>query len=116
MKEDKVYLQDMLDAISDIEKFIEDMTRDEFYKNKEKQYAVLRALEIIGEATKKLGKGLKTKHREITWRDIAGMRDKLIHDYFGVDIDVGWGTVKQDIPVLKVKVKKIIKELEPNSG
>ena len=116
MKKDKAYLQDMLDAISDIEKFIENITRDEFYKNKEKQYAVLRALEIIGEVTKKLSKELKAKHHEVSWREIAGMRDKLIHDYFDVDIDAVWNTVKQDIPGLKAKVSEIIKELEPNSG
>ena len=112
MKKDKACLQDMLDAICDIEKFTENITQNEFYKNKEKQYAVLRALEIIGEATKKLSKELKVKHREISWREIVGMRDKLIHNYFGVNIDVVWNTVKQDIPTLEVKVRKIIKELD----
>ena len=102
MKKDKAYLRDMLNAISDIEKFIEDIPQDKFYKNKEKQYAVLRALEIVGEATKKLSKELKAKYRETPWREIAGMRDMLIHDYFGVDIDAVWDTVKQDIPALEV--------------
>jgi uncharacterized protein with HEPN domain len=116
MKKDKAYLQDMLDAICDIEKFTENITQDEFYKNKEKQYAVLRALEIVGEATKKLSKELKARHREISWREIAGMRDKLIHEYFGVNTDVIWNTVKQDIPTLKVKVREIVTELVPNSN
>jgi len=116
MKKDKAYLEDMLKTISDIEKFIEDIPQDKFYKNKEKQYAVLRGLEIIGEATKKLSKELKAKHREVPWRDIAGMRDKLIHDYFGIHIDAVWHTVRQDIPALEVKVREIIKELELDSS
>jgi len=116
MKKDKAYLQDMLDAISDIEKFIEHITQEEFSKNKEKQYAVLKALEITGEATKKLSKELKAKHREVTWREIAGIRDKLIHDYFGVNIDTVWNAVNQDIPALKVKVREIINEIESNDS
>lgn len=81
MKKDKAYLQHILDAISDIERFMENVTQEEFYRNKEKQYAVLRALEIIGEATKNLSEELRTKYPEIPWRDIAGMRNKLIYEF-----------------------------------
>ncbi len=110
MKRDKAYLQHILDAISDTERFLEDITQEEFYKNKEKQYAVLRALEIIGEATKNLSKDLRAKYREIPWKDIAGMRDKLIHEYFGVKLELVWGTVKDRLPVLKEQISRILKE------
>jgi len=71
MRKDKAYLQDIRQAILDIERFIKGINQDEFYKNKEKQYAVLRALEIIGEATKNLSRELKLKYSEVPWKDIA---------------------------------------------
>jgi uncharacterized protein with HEPN domain len=101
MKKDKAYLKHILDAISDIEKFIEDVGKEELLENKEKQYAVLRAIEIIGEATKNLSKELKAKHPRIPWKDIAGMRDKLIHEYFGVDLELSGKLSKIDFPNLK---------------
>jgi len=111
MKKDKAYLQHILDAISDIEKFIENVTQYEFSKNKEKQYAVLRALEIVGEATKNLSKELRAKYREIPWRDIAGMRNKLIHEYFGVKLELVWETVKDRLPQLKKQIRKILDQI-----
>ena len=107
MKKDKAYLRDMLDAISDIEVFIGNINEAEFYKNKEKRYAVVRALEIIGEAAKNLSKELRSKHKEIPWKEIAGMRDKLIHWYFGIKWELVWETVKNKIPVLKKQLLKI---------
>jgi uncharacterized protein with HEPN domain len=108
MKKDEVYLQHILDAIADIEKFIEGVTHDEFLKNKEKQYAVLRALEIIGEASKNLSTELKTKNRAIQWKDIAGMRDKLIHAYFGINLNLVWETTKKNLPELKQQIDNIL--------
>ena len=101
MKKDKAYLKDMLDAISDIEAFIGNINGAEFYKNKEKKYAVVRALEIIGDAAKNLSKELRAKHKEIPWKEIGGMRDKLIHWYFGIKWELVWETVKNKIPELK---------------
>jgi uncharacterized protein with HEPN domain len=112
MKKDRAYLHDILDAISDIETFVERVSKDEFYNNKEKQYAVLRALEIIGEATKNLSKEVKAKYRKIPWKDIAGMRDKLIHFYFGVKLDLVWQTVKDELPELKAQINHILKEVD----
>ena len=112
MKKDKAYLQHILDAISDIETFIESVSKEEFFKNKEKQYAVLRALEIIGEARKNLSKELKATHPEIPWKDIAGMRDKLIHEYFGVDYDILWKTIKRRVPELRQVIYKLLKDIE----
>lgn len=110
MRKDKAYLQDILGAIIDIENFLEKVTEEEFYRNKEKQYAVLRALEIIGEATKNLSKEIRAKYRTIPWKDMAGLRDKLIHMYFGVKVDLVWGTVKNKLPELKEQIKEILKE------
>jgi len=110
MKKDKAYLQDILDSISDIESFIANITEIEFYKNKEKKYAVVRALEIIGEAAKNLSKELRVKHKEIPWKEIAGMRDKLIHFYFGIKWELVWETVKHKIPELKKQLLKISAE------
>ena len=72
----------------------------------------MRALEIIGEATKNLSKELKADNREVRWRDVAGMRDKLIHAYFGVMLDLVWETVKKSLPELKTRVSKIMKTLK----
>ena len=101
MKRDKAYLKHILDAISNIEKFIEGVKKENFLGNVEKQYAVLRGLEIIGEATKNLSEELKKKHPNIPWKEIAGMRDKLIHQYFGVNLDLVWETIKTELPELK---------------
>jgi uncharacterized protein with HEPN domain len=110
MNKDKAYLKGILDAISDIEAFITNINETEFYKNKEKKYAVVRALEMIGEAAKNLSKELRSKHKEIPWKEIAGMRDKLIHWYFGIKWELVWETVKNKIPELKNQLLKIAGE------
>ncbi len=112
MKEDNVYLKHILDTISDIEQFMQGLTKEDFFANKEKQYAVLRGLEIIGEATKNLSRELKKECSEVNWKDIAGMRDKLIHAYFGIKLAVVWKTVKEDLPNLKKQVQKLLARSE----
>ncbi|RSN68422.1 DUF86 domain-containing protein [Candidatus Korarchaeum cryptofilum] len=114
MKRDKVYLEHILEAISNIEKFIEGLAKEEFFEDVEKQYAVLRGLEVIGEATKNLSKELRAKHRGVPWRDIAGMRDKLTHAYFNVDLEIVWRTIKVEIPKFKDQILKILKEMNEN--
>ncbi len=109
MKKDKAYLQDMLDAIHDIRVFMKSVGEKEFFKNKEKQYAVIRGLEILGEASKNISKELKEKYPDIPWRDIAGMRDKLIHMYFGVKIELVMETVLHKLPVLGKQLKTILR-------
>ena len=111
-KKDKAYLRHILDAVSDIKRFMEGLTKEEFFENKEKQYAVLRALEIIGEATKNLSKEMKAKHSEIQWKDIAGMRDKLIHAYFGVNYHLIWSIVMDELPGLERQIQTILSENE----
>jgi len=112
MKKDEAYLRHILDAISDIEKFTKDVTKEGFFENKEKQYAVLRALEVIGEATKNLSKQSKAKYPDVPWRDAAGMRDKLIHGYFGVNLELVWETIKNELPGLKKRISRILREEE----
>jgi uncharacterized protein with HEPN domain len=103
-----------LDTISDVKRFMKGVTEDEFLKNKEKQYAVLRALEIIGEATKNLSREMRREHSEIDWGEIAGMRDKLIHEYFGVKLELVWTTVKSNLPELEKQIRQILKTMNNN--
>jgi len=88
-KDDSIFLKHMLDAINLIEEYLGDKDYDEFKNNRMLQDAVIREIEIIGEATKNLSMAFRNKHSNIPWRQIAGMRDKLIHGYFGVDIISG---------------------------
>lgn len=107
MKSDKIYLSHIKDAIRDIETFTAKLTKKEFRASKLIQSAVIRQIEIIGEATKNLSPTLKSKYKNIPWKDIAGMRDMLIHEYFGVDLEAVWRTVTEDIPSLKKQLAKI---------
>lgn len=112
MKRDKPYLQHIYDAICDIEKFMDNTDYDSFLKNREKQYAVLRALKITGEASKNISTSLKTKYPAIPWRKIAGLRDILIHQYFGVKMERVWEVTQKDIPELKPQIIAILKAIE----
>jgi uncharacterized protein with HEPN domain len=106
------YLQDILDAITDIENFVAIMTYEEFVKDKKTLNAVIRSIEIIGEASKKLPNPLKAKYPELPWKEITGMRDKLIHAYFGMDTETIWETIKHNIPGLKQTIQKIKNDQE----
>ncbi|OYT53958.1 MAG: hypothetical protein B6U72_04190 [Candidatus Altiarchaeales archaeon ex4484_2] len=105
------YVEDILDSIDAIEEFVKGMIFEDFKKDKKTVFAVVRAIEIIGEAAKNIPKAVMEKHPQIPWKDMAGMRDKVIHEYFGVDKQVVWETVKHDIPDLKSLIKKILDEL-----
>ena len=109
-KDDTVFLKHILDAINLIEKYLKDKSYEEFKNNRMLQDAVIREIEIIGEAAKNLSKEFRNKQSDIPWRQIAGMRDKLIHGYFGVDLDAIWDTATRDIPSLKGKLQEIIKK------
>ena len=110
-----LYLNDMLDSASKAILFTEGMTFNSFMKDEKTHYAVIRAIEIIGEASKKIPKNLRTKYEEIPWNEISGMRDKLIHDYFGINSKIVWKTVNEDLPILIKLIMKILKEEQSNS-
>ena len=103
-KDDSIYLRHIIDAIDQIEEYISTMDEKGFSESRITQDAVIRQFEIIGEATKKLSEKTRANHSDIPWKDMAGMRDKLIHDYFGVDIMAVWKTAKEDLPLLKKKL------------
>jgi uncharacterized protein with HEPN domain len=107
IKNDQVYLEHILEAITKIERFVTDISKFDFDRNLMIQDAVIRNFEIIGEATKKISKQFTQSHPEIPWQDMAGMRDKLIHDYLDVDLDVVWKTIEVDLPLLKEMLSKI---------
>lgn len=111
-KEDKVYLRHILDAIFRIEEYIKGVEYNKFVDNHLIQDGVIRQIEIIGEASKRLSEEIRDKHPDIPWKDIAGMRDKLIHNYLGVDIDAVWDTVEKDVPLLKNKLKNLFEKKE----
>lgn len=111
-KEDLLYLDHISDGIGKIAEYVKGVEINAFIKDEEKQDAVIRKIEVIGEATKKLSKELKEAYPDFPWHAIAGMRDKLIHDYFDVDVETVWETATKDIPALAPRIRAIIKELE----
>ena len=105
MKDDKVYIQQMLDAVRKIELFTANANRIDFGSDEKTQSAVIMQLMLIGEISKKIS--AKTKNSiDLPWKDIAGFRDKAVHDYFEVDLDIVWNTIITDVPILKSKLQK----------
>lgn len=104
-REDAVILQDINEAIERILSYTANMNYNDFGKDHKTQDAVIRNLEILGEAAKLLSDETKQKYSNIPWKDIAGTRDKLIHDYFGVNIDIVWDIAKNELPALSVQLR-----------
>lgn len=108
MKEDIPYLYHIRDAIEKIESYIKQ--KKDFKELPIIQDAVIRQMEIIGEASKRISKQTKASNPDIPWKDMAGMRDKLIHGYFGVDVEAVWKTVENDIPSLKKQMSNLLRK------
>ncbi|MGB9730055.1 MAG: DUF86 domain-containing protein [Thermoprotei archaeon] len=105
------YLQDIIDSINDIEDFTQGMSFEDFARDKKTINAVIRSLEVIGEATKNIPKSIRERYPSVPWKKMAGMRNKMIHEYFGVDIKILWKTIKKDIPPLKQLIQDVLKDL-----
>jgi uncharacterized protein with HEPN domain len=103
----KLYIEDILTAVEKIENYTKDMTFDNFCKDCKTIDAVVRNLSVIGEASKNMPEEIKQDHPEIPWEEIIGMRNKVIHEYFGVDEEILWKTAREDLPFFKDKISKI---------
>jgi uncharacterized protein with HEPN domain len=111
-REYRDYLQDILYAVERAESFIEGMDFAAFEADEKTAFAVVRALEIVGEAAKKIPPEVRQRYSDLPWREMAGMRDKLSHDYFGVDLRRVFETVRQDLPPLRASLEKILQDIE----
>jgi len=106
------YIQDMINSIQEIEEFVSGLSFEEFREDRKTINAVIRSFEVLGEASKKITKRTREQYHDIPWKQIAGMRDKLIHEYFGIDLEIVWETIKQDLPGLKPLIEKLKQELK----
>ena len=111
MKDDLAFIEHILDSIDAIGRFSKGMSRKELNSSRLKQSAIVREIEVIGEAVKNISPTLKNKHKEIEWKEIVGTRDKMIHHYFGVDLDIVWSIININLPELKKKILKIRESL-----
>jgi uncharacterized protein with HEPN domain len=109
-KDLNTFIIHILESISLIESYTKQMSKEDFLKSRQVQDAVMRRLEIIGEATKNIPNSFRKDNPGIPWREIAGMRDILVHEYFGVDLELTWKTVQENLPYLKKKLTQIISE------
>lgn len=106
------YVQDILEAILELEDFTRSMKFEDFVDDRKTVNAVVRSLEVIGEAAKKIPGNVREKYPGIPWKRMAGMRDKLIHEYFGIDLEIVWEVVTNEIPPLKPLIQKVSEDVE----
>ncbi|HUV79902.1 MAG TPA: DUF86 domain-containing protein [Candidatus Bathyarchaeia archaeon] len=106
------YIQDILEALGEVDDFTTGMQFEDFVKDKKTINAVVRSLEVIGEATKKIPDGFREKYSKIPWKRMAGMRDKLIHEYFGIDLEIVWEVINNDLPPIKPLIQKVLEDID----
>ena len=107
-KDPKIFLQHIVESIELIEENARHLTKEKFFTDRTLQDAIIRRLEIIGEAVKNLPPSFKTKHDDIPWKQMAGMRDVLIHEYFDVDLSLTWSVIQRELPPVKEKLLLIL--------
>ena len=112
----KDFLKDILDAMNKVQSFVRNMDYEAFKNDDKTAYAVIRALEVIGEATKHVPDNVRQKYPGVPWQDMAGMRDVLIHSYFGVDIETVWLTITEKIAQIKPLIEKVYEETGNEKG
>jgi len=111
-KDPKIFIEHILESIARIEEYTKGITKDEFLSSSKIQDAVIRRIEVIGEAVKNIPDEMKQKYPYMPWRKMTGMRDILIHEYFGVDLELTWRVVKEDITDLKKRMLRVKEDLE----
>lgn len=108
MKMDQVYAQHILDAIKQIDEYTEGIDRQTFKQNRMLQDATVRQIEIVGEASRQLSDAFRARAKDVPWRAVIGMRNRIAHDYLNIDLDIVWEVVQRDLPALKSRLSEII--------
>ena len=107
----RLFINDILECIERIEKYVSGLSYDDFIKDDKTKDAVVRNLEIIGEAANRIPMDIRERYKDIPWAQIVGLRHRLIHGYFVIDYDIVWNIISKEIPDLKIKIKEIFKDL-----
>jgi uncharacterized protein with HEPN domain len=103
-RSDQLYFDDIIDSIQAIESYVESMDYDHFIHDRKTYAATIRELEIIGEAAAKVSDGIKRRYPEIPWQQIKAFRNKIVHEYFGIDFEIVWDIVKNELPIFKARI------------
>ena len=106
------YIHDILASIKEVDDFTKGMTFDDFCKDRKTTNAVIRSLEVLGEASRKISDDIKSKATNVPWAKMTGMRNKLIHEYFGVDLEIVWTVIKEELPPIKPFIEQLTREIQ----
>jgi len=108
----RLFIQDIFHALQTIDQFVEKMDFNDFVKDEKTKSAVVWQIHIIGEATKNIPRSIKDKYKDIPWKYMTRMRDKIVHFYFGIDYEIVWDTIKAKLPEIKSKIQQIFEEMK----
>lgn len=111
-RDERLFIDDINGSIQAIESFLEGMTQDDFIKDRKTFSATIRELEIIGEAVNNISDEIKQKYSHILWQEIKSFRNKIAHEYFGIDIRILWDVITNELPILKIQIAQIQQDLE----